>query len=146
MFSYNIIIKPSFKIEKKVVDNIFKIISNITKKRQEWTLNIVFLDQKSIKNLNNKYRKKDKVTDVLSFHYFDSFKDLKKEDIAWEIVICEEILISQWKDNLLWSEKEFYRLLIHSILHIIWYDHETDEEYELMQSLEDKVWDSLKLD
>jgi ssRNA-specific RNase YbeY (16S rRNA maturation enzyme) len=40
------------------------------------------LDAESIKNLNNNYRKINKVTDVLSFHYFDDFSNLKNNDIA----------------------------------------------------------------
>ena len=146
MFSYCIIKNPSFKIRKKVIDAIFKNISNIIVKKQKWILNIVFLDTESIKKLNNKYRKKDKPTDVLSFHYFKDFENLKQKDIAWEIIICEKILINQGKKNWLWSEKEFYRMLIHSILHIIGYNHEEDEDYEMMQKLEDKIWKSLELD
>jgi len=42
----------------------------------------VFVDSDSIKKLNNNYRKINETTDVLSFHYFDDFDDLKKEDIA----------------------------------------------------------------
>jgi len=42
----------------------------------------VFLDQDSIQKLNKKYRKVDKTTDVLSFHYFDDFSKLKNENIA----------------------------------------------------------------
>ncbi|MDP3380799.1 MAG: rRNA maturation RNAse YbeY [bacterium] len=42
----------------------------------------MFLDDDSIKNLNNNYRKIDKSTDVLSFHYYDDFTDLNDEDIA----------------------------------------------------------------
>jgi len=42
----------------------------------------VFVDADSIKKLNKDYRKIDKVTDVLSFHYFDDFVELKPEDIA----------------------------------------------------------------
>jgi ssRNA-specific RNase YbeY (16S rRNA maturation enzyme) len=42
----------------------------------------VFLDDVSIKNLNNKYRKINQTTDVLSFHYFEDFTQLKAKDTA----------------------------------------------------------------
>jgi rRNA maturation RNase YbeY len=45
--------------------------------------------------LNNNYRKKNKETDVLSFHYFEDFSTLKKDEIAGEIILCEEIIEKQ---------------------------------------------------
>ncbi len=140
MFKYNILYKPSFQYNTKTIDNIFKIISKIVKKEQNWVLNIVFLDDNSIQKLNKDYRNIDKTTDVLSFHYFDDFKNLKKDDLAWEIILSENKIISQWKEYKLWTEKEFYKLIIHSILHILWYDHETDKDYKIMQNLENKVY------
>jgi len=140
MFTYNITTIPDLKLDKKVIDKIFICISNIVTARQEWTLNIVFLDWESIKNLNNKYRKTNKTTDVLSFHYYDDFSDLKKDDIAWEIIMSQEKIKLQAIEYWLWEEWEFYKLLIHSILHILWYDHEKTDEYKIMSELENKIW------
>lgn len=141
MFNYNLISKPSFQVEKKHIDNIFKSIDNIESSSQNWTINIVFLDDDSIQNLNKNYRKIDKTTDVLSFHYFDDFTELKSDDIAGEIVMSEQKIISQWKEYWLWEEFEFYKLLIHSIYHILGYDHENDEDYIIMKNLEDKTYE-----
>jgi rRNA maturation RNase YbeY len=140
MFTYNLLKKPIFKYNTKYIDNIFNTISKIVTKKQKWILNIVFLDNNSIQKLNNDYRKIDKTTDVLSFHYYNDFSDLEDDDLAWEIILSEEKIITQWKEYELWSEKEFYKLLIHSILHIIWYDHELNNDYKIMQDLEHKVW------
>jgi probable rRNA maturation factor len=82
----------------------------------------------------------DSVTDVLSFHYFDDFSDLKSDETAWEIILCESKIITQWEEYSLWSEKEFYKLVIHSILHIIWYDHEEEDDYKVMNELENMIW------
>ncbi len=140
MFSYNIVNKPLFNINKKYIDKILFQISNIVKKEQTWSINIVFLDDISIKNLNNNYRWINKSTDVLSFHYYEKFSNFKKSDIIWEIVMSEEKIKSQALEYWLWEEKEFYKLLIHSVLHILGYDHELDEDYKIMQPLEDKIW------
>ncbi len=140
MFNYNLLEKPSFNVNVKYIDSIFNNISNIVNIEQKGTLNIVFLDDNSIQNLNKEYRKIDKSTDVLSFHYFDNFSKLEEKDIAWEIILSESKIISQWLEYKLWSEKEFYKLIIHSILHILWYDHEDDKEYIIMKDLEDKIW------
>ena len=140
MFKYNILQSPSFTVNTKTVDLIFEKISNIVPENQNWTLNLVFLDPLSIQNLNNKYRWIDKNTDVLSFHYFDNFSDLKDEDTAWEIIFSEEKIISQAVEYWLWEEKEFYKLIIHSVLHILWYDHEQDDDYKTMSQLEKLIW------
>jgi len=140
MFNYNLLEKPQFDINTKYIDSIFKNISNIVSVQQNWCLNIVFLDDNSIQNLNKKYRNIDKTTDVLSFHYFEDFSDLESNDIAWEIILSESKIISQWNEYKLWSEMEFYKLIIHSILHILWFDHEDDKEYIIMKELEDKIW------
>lgn len=140
MFNYNIIDKPNFNINKNILDNIFIIIWNIVNIHQKWVLNIVFLDDDSIKNLNKNYRNIDKTTDVLSFHYFDDFSSLWNDDIAWEIILSENKIKTQWIEYWLWSEKEFYKLIIHSVLHILWYDHGLDNEYKIMQDLENIIW------
>jgi probable rRNA maturation factor len=143
MFSYNILWNSSFEINKKSIDKIFNIISNSITKKQNWILNIIFLDDNSIKNLNKNYRNVDSITDVLSFHYFDDFSKVDKKDIVWEILLSENKIISQWREYGLGSEKEFYKLLIHSILHILWYDHEKESDYKIMQELEEKVWEEV---
>jgi len=140
MFKYKLISFPSFDIKEKILDSIKNTISKIVSTPQKGVLNIVFLDPFSIQKLNNKYRKIDKTTDVLSFHYFDNFSELKQEDIAWEIILSEEKIISNWKEYKLWTQKEFYKLIIHSTLHILWYDHELNNEYENMQELEEKIY------
>jgi probable rRNA maturation factor len=53
------------------------------------------MDNDSIQNLNKNYRNIDKSTDVLSFHYHDDFSGLKSEDIAGEIILSEDKIISQ---------------------------------------------------
>ena len=143
MFNYNLTTQPSFDVKNTTIDYIFNIVSKIVWVEQNWTLNIVFLDPDGIQNLNNKYRKIDKTTDVLSFHYFEDFSNLKKEDIAWEIIISPEKVIIQAKEYWLSEEKEFYKLLIHSILHILWYNHELDNDYKIMQELEEKIWEEV---
>ena len=139
MFQYTLLSSPSFSMDETVVQSIFKTIGNTLQESQNGTLNIVFVNDEEIQYLNKTYREKDSVTDVLSFHYFEDFSDLEKDDIAGELIFCESKILSQWLEYWLGSEKEFYKLLIHSILHILWYDHETDEEYEEMQPLEDKI-------
>ncbi len=143
MFKYEIVSQTDIKLEHKNIDKIFKNIHKTINQVQKWTINIVFVDKKSIKKLNKDYRAIDKVTDVLSFHYFSDFSKLKTKEIAWEIVICEEVLKNQALEYKSSQEKEFYTILIHSILHILWYDHEKDIDYEIMSKLENKIYEEV---
>lgn len=143
MFRYQIIQAPTFSIDTNIIDKIFISIHKHIDKYQNGTINIVFIDDESIKNLNNTYRKKDAVTDVLSFHYLDDFSLALEEDVVWEVILAENKVIEQWKEYNLWSEKEFYKLLIHSLLHILGYDHENDEDYIVMEPLETMVWEEV---
>ncbi len=140
MFSYTIINTPSFDIDNKTVDNIFKSIWKAVEKHQKWVLNIVFLDAEGIKKLNKEYRMIDKITDILSFHYYDDFENVEEQAVSWEIILCEEKVIEQWEIYKLWTQWEFYKLIIHWILHILWYDHEQDDDYKIMNELEKKIW------
>ena len=140
MFDYNLLNIPDIKLNSKIIDKIFKKVFNNVEKKQNWTINIVFVDSESIKKLNNNYRKINKVTDVLSFHYFDDFSKLEKKDIAWEIILNFDKIIEQAKEYNWTKEEEFYKLLIHSILHILWYDHETDNDYTIMLKIEKMIW------
>ena len=139
MFGYSLVNTPEFNIDTKVIDNVFTSISKIVEQDQKWVLNIVFLNKKSIQELNKNHRDIDKATDVLSFHYYDDFSKLTDDDIAGEIVLCEDLVIEQGKEYWLWSSWEFYKLLIHSVIHILWYDHEKDDEYKIMHRLEKLV-------
>jgi len=143
MFSLQIVQKPDFFLSQKILDDITEIISNTIDIPQNWVVNLVFLDPQSIQNLNKSYRGKDSVTDVLSFHYHDDYSKLWEEDLAGEIVFYEEKIVSQGKEYGLWTEKEFYKLVIHSVIHLLGYDHETEEEYTEMRELEDKVWEKV---
>lgn len=139
MFQFNIISPNIFPINNDIVTQIFWEVEKEVSSLQNGQINIVFVTSQEIQNLNKTYRNKDTPTDVLSFHYFDDFSELSNEDIAWELIFCEEKIISQAKEYGLWEELEFYKLLIHSLLHILWYDHEEDDEYKIMQEIENKI-------
>ena len=106
-----------------------KIAGRILKKeKKQGDISIIFVGTKKIRDLNKRYRKQDKVTDVLSFSH--GLVDTKFKDIfeLGEIIIC---LIRVKKDaQELKSdfEKELKWVIIHGILHALGYDHEKSEK------------------
>lgn len=140
MFSPHLVNTPDlFDIQKELLDIIFDIIEKEIPKVQSGTVNIAFITDEAMQEFNAEYRGVDETTDVLSFHYFEDFRWLTTENIAGEIVFSETKIIKQAAEYKNAPEAEFAKLLVHSILHILGYDHETEEEYEAMHSQEQKI-------
>jgi probable rRNA maturation factor len=99
------------------------------------------LTDDEIQALNREHRGIDSTTDVLSFHYFDDFSDIDPTDTAGEIILSESRILSQAEEHGHSPERECEILIIHSILHILGYDHETDEEYAEMWEVESDLRD-----
>ncbi len=94
----------------------------------EIDISLVLVGEAKIRELNKKYRHKDKVTDVLSF-----------EDLN-EIFIC--LPQAKKQSQLLKTplKTELTRLLVHGIVHLKGYDHEKSEkEAGKIRKLEDKI-------
>lgn len=101
-----------------------KIAGKVLKKEKKvLELSIVLVDEQRIKELNKKYRKINKATDVLSFLYNGS----------GEIVICPETVKENAKRFGTTFKKELTRILIHGILHLLGKDHKTLKEAKRME-------------
>ncbi len=81
--------------------------------KEKIDLSIVFVGQERMKKLNQKYRRKNKLTDVLAFG----------EGLN-EIVICPQEVKKNAKRFDSVFKKELARVLIHGILHLLGYNHE----------------------
>ncbi|MDD2515904.1 MAG: rRNA maturation RNase YbeY [Candidatus Gracilibacteria bacterium] len=140
MFKFNLINKPKFLvIDSTIITEIFKLVNTLVDIKQKGILNLIFVSNEEIQALNKQYRHINKETDVLSFYYFDDFSNLKSSEVAGEIVFSSEKIKKQAKEFNNSNEEELYKLLVHSVLHIIGFDHETDEDYEFMKDKEDEV-------
>ena len=104
-------------------------------------LSILITDDKEIRRLNKKYRRKDKATDVLSFAPAEAKGFVCHENILGDVVISAETAKRQAKEYGVSFAEEFARLLIHGILHLLGYDHENVSKRKAleMQELEDKL-------
>ena len=86
---------------------------------------VAFISDRRMKELNKLFRGKDSTTDVLSFpHEPDEF-DPDKTNLG-DIVISAEQAARQAEENGLSLENEIKQLILHGLLHLCGYDHETD--------------------
>jgi len=87
------------------------------------TIVIKLGDTGESKALNLKYLERDYPTDILSFPFNE---DLPDGFYLGDIFICYPIAKTQAEENNLSIEEELFTLMVHGILHLCEYDHETD--------------------
>ena len=96
-------------------------------------LSVTFVDNGEIKRLNSEYRNIDRETDVLSFPLYES-GEIEIEDgeraALGDVVISLEKAEAQAKEYGHSMERETAFLCVHSVLHLLGYDHELGEEEE----------------
>jgi probable rRNA maturation factor len=108
--------------------------------REGAQVSFLFCDDARIKTLNAEFRGIDKPTNVLSFpgpEPIETARVLGDIAIAWETVARE----AAEQDKLLRSH--LCHLIVHGFLHLLGYDHETDEEAEIMEADEARVLDRM---
>jgi len=87
--------------------------------KSESSATIAFVSDKRIRELNRQFRGVDKATDVLSF---PAEENLNLGDVA----VSVDTATVQAKDNGLTFDEEVAQLILHGLLHLCGYDHETD--------------------
>ena len=97
-------------------------------------LEISFCSEDQIRELNKKFRGKDSATNVLSFPD-QELKILSKQCIG-ELLICQNILEREALEQEKRTFDHFIHLIIHSMLHIVGYGHENENDAILMETKE----------
>lgn len=105
----------------------------------------------TIRKYNRDYRQKDKATDILSFPYHTELKpgekikvkDPEDKNLGDMIISLEYVkkdAPKTWGRSL---EEHLINLLAHGLAHLLNYDHQTDEEFAVMQKIEKKLLKAL---
>lgn len=97
-------------------------------------VSITFVDDDTIREINHRFRKIDKPTDVLSFPLHSDFSNFKNNETIFlgDIVISTERAILQADEYGHSLRREITFLIIHSMLHLLGYDHMMSNEEEEM--------------
>jgi len=119
---------------------------------QELDVNVMIVNSEMMRSINHENRKIDAVTDVLSFPYFEfeqpgffdeQVQDWADEDILGDIVLCDERIISQAEEYGHSQKREMAFLVVHSMLHLIGYDHMEEADAQLMEQEQKRMMDIL---
>ncbi len=119
-------------------------------------IDVTVVDAETIKNVNREHRAKDAVTDVLSFPMYEFLNGEPKEELEPEpdsglvmlgdMLLCYEKAAEQAEEYGHSVERECGYLATHSVLHLLGYDHErNDDDTKLMRQKEEEGLDYLGL-
>ena len=133
---FRFIKNPNSYIDKKI-----KRLNSKNKKFKKIIIYCTLLlsGDKEIKNLNRKFRKKDKSTDVLSFpfHTEESLKTLLKKE---KEIYLGDIIINydkvKYKKNMNIFKSSFDKLWVHGLVHLFGHDHKKEKEFKKMHQVE----------
>ncbi|QLB21547.1 rRNA maturation RNase YbeY [Vespertiliibacter pulmonis] len=112
-----------------------------TENYPETEITVRIVDEPESHNLNLTYRGKDKPTNVLSFPF--EIPDGIEIPLLGDLVICRQVVEQEVKEQQKPIEAHWAHLAIHGTLHLLGYDHLTDEEAEEMESLETNIMQTL---
>ena len=113
--------------------------------RAEISLTLVSLEE--IRELNRDYRDVDRETDVLSFRQYEGVEEMPEEGelCLGDVVICLDKVKSQAEEFGHSFEREFVYLFVHSLLHLLGYDHMEDDEKTVMRAKEEATMKEINL-
>ena len=109
-------------------------------------ISLSFVSKDEIHRLNRIYRNVDRHTDVLSFPMVEDFNEIEEDDeeiLLGDVVICREQAREQAKEYGHSEARELTYLFVHSVLHLLGYDHMEDEEKKEMRAREEEVMTQL---
>lgn len=145
-----------------IIDEIIDYTLKEEKVSISYEVSLIYVDNESIREINNDSRGIDKVTDVLSFPMLDYeknkvFKDLYVNHkfsqidlnegnlVLGDIVLSLERAKEQSEEFGHSFEREACYLIIHSILHLLGYDHMEEQEKKIMRAREEEILNKFEI-
>lgn len=129
--------QDDFEINEDLISSIKKAVKICLfqeLKKDDYEISLSFVTEDEIKNLNNNFRNKNSVTDVLSFPLEDEF--LIDTNLLGDIIICTKRAIEQAKEYNHTIDREIIYLVVHSMFHLMGYDHMNEEDKKIMRKKE----------
>lgn len=116
---------------------------NLSSNNSKTLISISFSGDKKIMELNSCFRKKKSATNVLSFPSNYKFNNTI---FLGDIIFSIETILKEAKRDNKTVENHLTHLFIHAVLHLLGYDHETEEQAKKMEHLELQILNNLKID
>ncbi|OCB00462.1 rRNA maturation RNase YbeY [Clostridium beijerinckii] len=150
---------------EKLIERLTEVIEFALKEEEvnmKCEISLLFVDNNEIKEINNETRGINRETDVLSFPmleyenkkvFKDMYKDYKfsqsdfdgDELVLGDIVLSLEKALEQSKEFNHSYEREASYLVVHSVLHLLGYDHMEDDDKIIMRRREEDILNKLNI-
>lgn len=142
---------------KSLIRKIYNYCAVYTENNLENTsITVTFEGEQRIRELNKQYRNVDRATDVLSFPmlniaYPQKLKDYTDETspdgelYLGDVVICPKIARRQAREYGHSKKREIGFLALHGLLHVLGYDHMTEDEEKIMMGTANEILKNLNL-
>lgn len=157
--------QEKIKVDNKLEEKLKKVIEFALKEEEveiKCEVSLLFVDNEEIREINNDTRNIDRETDVLSFPMLDYddkkvFKEIYKEykfsqsDFDGDELVLGDIVLSLEKaleQSIEFNhsfEREASYLVVHSVLHLLGYDHMEEEDKIIMRKREEEILNKLNI-
>ena len=157
--------QEKLKVDEDFVDELEKVCDFVLKKEGvdcNYQISLLFVDNDEIREINKETRNIDRATDVLSFPMLDYpnkkfFKDVYigydfddtfldgDELVLGDIVLSLERALEQSEEYNHSYRREVCYLVVHSILHLLGYDHMEEDDKVIMRKREEELLGELNI-
>jgi len=152
------------KIDKTLIERVQKVfdyaIDYLNIPCKELEVNIAVVNSFTIKKMNRQFRNVNKVTDILSFpfllqpnvggmqlieekldkkNYLMFVNPESNNVVLGDLYVCFRKMKQQAKEYGTGIEREFTYLCLHGLLHLLGYDHMTEEDKKVMREKEEDI-------
>lgn len=102
-------------------------------------VSLVLADDETVRDLNREWRGKDMPTNVLSFPGFDDDQPDLPEGapmLLGDVILAYETCVQEAERDQISLQDHLGHLVVHGVLHLLGYDHQSDDEASAMETLE----------
>lgn len=113
------------------------------------SFDFLYCDSKKTHQINKEYRNKDYPADIITFAIFADSEDkfvFDGEINLGEVIIALDKVIEEASKKNVTKEFELAFLISHGILHLLGFDHQTEEDYNFVIDLQNKALESIGYD
>jgi len=135
-------IHPELKVKKKALQ---LLVNEILKsEKEDLGVDLIFVDDKFMRQLNKRFTKRNKTTDVLSFGMRGGEPEAIEYSSLGDIYVSLDQAKSQAVEYKAGFEEEVARLVAHGLLHLLGYDHKGKNEEGIMREKEEMYLKKMK--
>ena len=131
-------------MSREIIADIKRMLKICGRKSSDpYEVSIVFIDRNKIREMNSDYRGIDRATDVISFAFQDGDGAGFTPFLLGDMFICPEIVEKHSVKYNSTYRTEMLFVIVHGMLHLLGFDHDTLPEREKMRMMEDLIMTEL---